>query len=160
VKLSEAIHLGSMLRPQIYGDYAEKDGGTCAMGAALDAVGKLGKSRSSFENRLNKIWPWLAWRLEISNCPYCGGIIRTKNIHHLIIHLNDKDKISRVRIAELIGRVEKQATDQLEPNPSQKARAKLADLESHLTTKRKRKEIPHHGSKKSESASLACSRSS
>lgn len=153
MKLSEAIHLGSMLRPQIYGPYSSRHG-TCAMGAALEAVGKLGRNTATNERRMDRIWPWVAWRLEMRYCPNCARIGRFKNIHDLIIHLNDEDHVSRGQIAELMHKVEKQALDQLVPNPSEEARAKLGDLESHLTTKKKRKE-QNHG-KKSESASLAC----
>lgn len=38
MRLSEAIRLGAMLKPQGFGSYF-RHGATCAMGAAIEAVG-------------------------------------------------------------------------------------------------------------------------
>jgi len=40
MRLSDAIRLGAMLKPQAYGGF-HFEGRTCAMGAALDACGRL-----------------------------------------------------------------------------------------------------------------------
>lgn len=42
MKLSEAIRLGAMLGPQIIGNEADKHGGSCAIGAAMLALGVHG----------------------------------------------------------------------------------------------------------------------
>jgi hypothetical protein len=153
MKLSEAIRLGSFLRPQTFGPFSDKCG-TCAMGAALEAVGKLAKTTDTNSNRVKKIWPWLAWNLQLFQCPWCGVYKSFSSIFFLIVHLNDVDHLSRQKIAEMIERVENQATRQLEPNPSEEARAKLEDLESHLTPQRKRKETKD--GQKSESSCIPC----
>lgn len=52
MKLSEAIRLGAMLRPQAFGAWFSADG-TCAMGAAMDAVGLT----ESDYHRTWSVWP-------------------------------------------------------------------------------------------------------
>ena len=117
MKLSEAIQLGSMLRPQVFnsfGDPADPEG-TCAMGAALEAVGRLVVATWANERRVRKIWPWLTWSFQPTRyCPYCHLPINAKTVFSLIIHLNDNDHLSRGQIAAVITEIEKQAQKQLE----------------------------------------------
>ena len=48
-KLSEAIRIGSKKRPQCTGDYFV-EGRSCAIGAAWEAMGLLGKRKPSFSS--------------------------------------------------------------------------------------------------------------
>lgn len=54
MKLSDAIRLGSMNGPQAFGETRNRRGGTCALGAALDAIGK----RLEYHHAL-EFWPLL-----------------------------------------------------------------------------------------------------
>jgi hypothetical protein len=159
MKLSEAIRLGSLLRRQTFGPFfSSTNCGTCAMGAALEAVGQLKQLNAPKTDatkinsrRVRKIWPWLKWRLDLHHCPWCSRLESFPNVYYLIVHLNDDDHLSREKIAELMTKIEIQVSNQLEPNPSDEARAKLLDLEAHLPQGRKKT----HGHKAEETRSLS-----
>lgn len=109
MKLSEAIRLGSMLKPQAFGSY-RADGGTCAMGAAIDAIGGLVAGKS------DEVWPIVAQGPAV--CPECADVIHRH--HHpynpyvvvcnptgaMIIHLNDDHRWTRERIADWVQTIE------------------------------------------------------
>lgn len=72
MRLSEAIRLGSMLKPQSIDGYQRRIPlalfgyvagyrvvGTCALGAALDAVGALRPRPQQCDAELAHRWPWL-----------------------------------------------------------------------------------------------------
>lgn len=66
MKLSEAIRLGAMSgKKQIKGVFHDSDGGVCAQGAALYAIGKL--RGGSEPQAMREVWPW-------SVEPYVGVI--------------------------------------------------------------------------------------
>lgn len=128
IKLSEAIRLGSLLKPQAFGDYYEKDG-TCALGAALDAVGRLGKGSSGNAHRAGKIWGWLRWKFQNSiRCPGCAQLVTFETVHELITHLNDKDRLSRETIAHGIEGMEAQITAQAIQRPAEVCEKNLRQL--------------------------------
>lgn len=93
MKLSEAIRLGAMLKPQAFGKLS--DGvGTCALGAAEDAVGMS--------------W-FAAWPLQhpafTAGCPAC------KYVPDVIdqatpAHLNDVHRWTREQIADWVESIE------------------------------------------------------
>jgi hypothetical protein len=99
MKLSAAILLGSTLRKQCFRDLF-RDGGSCAMGAAFEAIGA---------DRLFPLegTPW-RWLLVASlRCPECG--VEEPWVTIVITsHLNDKHRWSRERIAEWVATVEPQ----------------------------------------------------
>lgn len=97
MKLSEAIRLGAMMKPQIRGAI-ETDHGTCAYGAALDAVGKLQECRSV------GLHISLGWGdpFELVNCPVCGKPFHNKAIGHL----NDFHCWTREAIADWVESIE------------------------------------------------------
>lgn len=104
MRLSEAMRLGAMNRPQARKDY-QKDGATCAMGAALDAcgvLGSLGEPRTMAERR----WPLLMAPLvrhpESDNymCPLWDAIIT----------LNDHFNWTREQIADFVETIEQAQT--------------------------------------------------
>lgn len=106
MKLSEAILLGSMLRPQAFGHMT--DGvGTCAWGAAEEAMGTplndLRNSRGKI-GALRPQWNWTAD--EQDQCPVCG---LTRDVANIISeHLNDTHRWTRERIAEWVAAIEPQ----------------------------------------------------
>lgn len=96
----EAIRLGATLKKQARGTF-ERDGiRTCALGSALDAVGKL-KQKS--HNVLERLWPdlYLYHRPGLS-CP----VRRCPSVQpawwKLVIHLNDDHRWTRERIADYL----------------------------------------------------------
>src|SRR4051794_2046610 len=117
MKLSEAIRLGAMMRPQNFGDlYRERPRGilglteagetSCALGAAFEAVGVtpfariankgeiLGSFRGSIrfavggEEVMTYGNPWYAFMESVHPCPACDKH-DALGIHKLIPHLND-----------------------------------------------------------------------
>jgi len=120
MRLSEAIRLGAALKPQAQGWVVGMDA-TCALGAAMDAMGLLGQGRPASPDEIGTQnergetitawsmvldvpddWKPLLWR--DMACPEChigGG-----NLMAVIPHLNDWHKWSRERIAEWVGLLE------------------------------------------------------
>lgn len=103
MKLSDAIRLGSMMKPQAHGRLLH-EGATCALGAALDAVGQLNTALGSvmpYEVAAN-LWPILRDNystLEID-----------------IVLKNDLIKLTREQIADYVAEAEsKQAAPIAEP---------------------------------------------
>lgn len=101
MKLSTAIRLGSMLRPQGFGSYLDHDDRTCAFGAAFDAIGILMEMATL---RVDQNWPWCQ-RMEME-CPAC----RQKQgiVEGLVVHLNDYHQWTRERIADWVATIEPQ----------------------------------------------------
>jgi hypothetical protein len=104
VKLSEAIRLGAMMRPQAFGTVF--DGiGTCAMGAACDAVGaNYYNMRDSDELGMNHD--------DCVPCPACGKrpqeFVYASTIAGNIAHLNDHHFWTREAIADWVETIEAQ----------------------------------------------------
>lgn len=87
MKLSDAILLGSTLKPQGFGTWF-LDGASCAGGAALDAIGQPEKS-------LTDTWRWIYFT-DLSYCHECEHVDCFLGI---MFHLNDIHKWTRERIA-------------------------------------------------------------
>ena len=104
MKLSEAIRLGAMLRPQAFGDYT--DGvGTCAIGAACEAYGVP-------LNADTELLPWseLLEATDVATCPVCGvsGPFESDEAFYgLIPHLNDDHRWAREAIADWVETIER-----------------------------------------------------
>ena len=97
MKLSEAIRLGAMMKPQAFRALVTDDG-ACALGAALLAVGAASQpySRAVLDR-----WPWA---LTVSaNCPSCGC---SCPIFGVITHLNDNHRWTREQIARWVAGIE------------------------------------------------------
>ena len=92
MKLSEAMRLGALLGPQAFGQFITKDGGGCAMGAAIQACS-------------GAAWPVL---LTYATCPACGE----KNpAGAIIMHLNDDHRWTREQIADWVQTVEEREAE-------------------------------------------------
>ena len=116
MKYSDAILLGSTWKPQAYGWTRSADGATCANGAALDAMGKLGEGeRRNYNNEeLAKLFPVIVGKCFV--CPRCGcsmGILP-----NVVAHLNDYHTWTREAIAEWVAKVERDTTPALTPIPT------------------------------------------
>lgn len=114
MKLSDAILLGSTMRPQIHGRLS--DGvGTCAMGAAFDGVGILDvimSYRFEWKDLIESQFPG-AYSDRKYSCPCEGSARRTecsalRSLTWMVVHLNDDHFWTRERIASWVASVEPQ----------------------------------------------------
>jgi hypothetical protein len=109
MRLSEAIRLGAMLKPQAFGRYFDQ-GRSCAMGAALEARGFCAASNDFPTQVSEEWWPWTrngdarcpmlcaAWKRDWHERPDCFRAV--------IAHLNDSHKWTREQIADWVATVE------------------------------------------------------
>lgn len=98
MKLSTAIRLGAMLKPQGFGKYLE-DEATCALGAALDARGVFGT-----HFRESELFPIIL--ILSPGCPICDERSYGGDVGSTIFHLNDDHLWTRERIADWVETVE------------------------------------------------------
>lgn len=111
MKLSEAIRLGAMLRPHGHGAILRRNA-TCALGAALEAVGLLTDWEQASRN--NPFGNWDAWW---KNVPF-SAVLWAKATHplhgaeqpisNIIVSLNDSHGWTREAIADWVATVEPQ----------------------------------------------------
>ena len=108
MRLSEAIRLGAMLKPQGFG-YQSIDWmrvpATCAYGAALEAVGEV-QSVQLQESILTKHWPWLKDAGVLCPAKGCVGSCIYVQGMYVVWHLNDIHRWTRERIADYVATVE------------------------------------------------------
>jgi hypothetical protein len=97
MELSEAILLGTMIRPQAFRALFTDDG-ACALGGALLAVGATGEP--ALESVRN-LWPWVF--TVSADCPGCG---RPGPVFGVITHLNDNHRWARGQIAGWVAEIE------------------------------------------------------
>ena len=117
MKLSEAIRLGAMLQKQCFSGYYGR-GTSCAMGAALEAVGKRSSIDDHNSEKAYALWPWLRFyehRRQI--CPLGCDLVCTYTGLHLIAHLNDTHRWTGERIADWVATVEPKEEAQAAPEP-------------------------------------------
>lgn len=120
MKLSDAILLGSTMRPQIHGRLSDGEG-TCAMGAAYEAAGILDAIASDNMHivRMKSQFP-SAYSDRKYSCPCEGSARRTecsdlltpcsdlRSLAYMVVHLNDDHFWTRERIASWVASVEPQ----------------------------------------------------
>ncbi len=118
MRLSEAIRLGSMMKPQAFGVvYGPDNQSTCALGAAIDAIGcpwtvfhegcevSTGRSRGPAKAGAIGIlsprewWPFLQ---ALHQCPACKERAEWLYGMEVIAHLNDWHEWTRERIADFV----------------------------------------------------------
>jgi hypothetical protein len=97
MRLSEAIRLGAMMRPQTFRTMLTDDG-ACALGAALLAVGA--RPEEAVSSALHR-WPWAS--TVSADCPRCG---RSRTVFRVITHLNDRHRWTREQIAKWVAGIE------------------------------------------------------
>ncbi len=101
MRLSEAIRLGAMIRPQAFWYYF-RDGASCAFGGALEAVGMdYTETPASAPDAVRLRWPWL-WKTD-GPCPACLGHATPRQI---IAHLNNNHRWTREQIADWVESLE------------------------------------------------------
>lgn len=114
MKLSEAIRLGAMLKPQCFGRYFYRDG-SCALGAAADALGvqvdQLCVGNGTIVPQIYASnWPRSSVTFMFMTvpplCPACGQ--QRAAVDCLIRHLNDEHRWTREQIADVVARIEAQ----------------------------------------------------
>lgn len=109
MRLSEAIRLGSMLKPQAFEDHV--DGKSCALRAAMDAAGlkdMYGGSDSCNYVAIMQQWP-------VSTLPFNGCPVRKRckdgrivtDVCDAIYHLNDSHRWTREQIADWVETIER-----------------------------------------------------
>lgn len=98
--VADAIRLGSLLKPQGFGHHRDRMTTSCAMDAAVEAVGQ--------PNAIcTEVFPQL--RQVKANCPECGAVGYTDTVYPVkpsfagvIAHLNDHHLWTRERIADWV----------------------------------------------------------
>lgn len=113
LKLSEAIRLGAMLKPQSRTNMIDRDGGTCALGSALDAIGELPSyetwsgmpSTAACEVLVNALWrAWPMLRSTVTH-PLDG---MEWSVGAIVPSLNDDYRWTREAIADWVETIEAQ----------------------------------------------------
>lgn len=113
MRLSEAIRLGSMLKPKTEGSLW-KAGKSCALGAACDALGiRQGNDDDFSTHALGVEFPYLYAAVRCPACRSVQGVWRRLfneeyDVEDVIIHLNDDHKWTRQRIADWVATIEPQ----------------------------------------------------
>jgi hypothetical protein len=104
MRLSEAIRLGASLAPQAFGALADARGRTCAIGAALHAIGVINDRRFGWTSAMLR-FPVLRLmeEREYARCPACRVVQKDRG---LIAHLNDDHRWTREAIADFIETIE------------------------------------------------------
>lgn len=112
MRLSEAIRLGAMLRPQEYSVLFDvSTGRSCALGAAAEAIGMLDITETNrFVNGVKAPQAWM-WVKRIAACPECGPMFAChydkRDVQSVIIHLNNQHRWTRERIADWVESIER-----------------------------------------------------
>ena len=109
MKLWKAIVKGSKYRPQCGGDFFGLEGGSCALGAAVEGI--VGPNFGGKEAFARSIY--MATKETYRVCPKCKETM--KPYGHAIAHVNDLHGWSREAIAEWVKTIEdKQTKDKWE----------------------------------------------
>lgn len=94
MKLSEAIRLGAMLKPQAHLGFFDGQG-TCAIGAAIDAIGHLN------DLLLGRFVEFKEW--PVFNMPVTDPVTQwPTRLWDAVVALNDTHRWSRERIADQV----------------------------------------------------------
>lgn len=109
MQLSQAIRLGTMIRPQAF-EHVFTRGGSCALGAAYEACGVVYDPQClpgtiSAMEELDREWGLHQRPTNKHACPACG---LKQSLALTITHLNDHHKWSRERIADHVATLESQ----------------------------------------------------
>jgi hypothetical protein len=110
MKLSDAIRMNGMMRPQGFGgDSISSFEDPCAIGGALQSIGEQVKDNFECYARFKRAWPIVRTH---SFCPACRD---ERTIEHCIWHINDALCWTRAKIADWVATVEPQDP---EPTPT------------------------------------------
>lgn len=104
MRLSEGIRLGSAMKPQCFYVFHDEDG-SCAMGAAHDAVGLMDDCAIT---DYPPEWQRILFEQEVRRCPagpcpievaFDAVLPYEGNVFETIVHLNDEHSWTREQIA-------------------------------------------------------------
>ncbi len=115
--LAEAMRLGAMQTPQAFEDYANHNGGTCALGAAMIGSGactmhQLLNLTGDEEDGLIAVYPILTGQRVVCPHPDCKSFhyssiekrmvdcVMAGHLSQIIAHLNDAHRWTRPQIAD------------------------------------------------------------
>ena len=105
MKLSEAIRLGSLLKPQAYGPF--EDEGSCALAASMEAIGLARTLFGGLPYKpLREAFPILKEEIYL---PSMSGLVVAGDVMGAIFVLNDTAHWTREKIADWVEELEKQA---------------------------------------------------
>ena len=112
MRLSTAIRLGSLLKPQEFGGEGYH-GRSCALRAAAEAVGIVDDWGGVLDYAaIQQRWPWIGTSLAIPTRSYCALAMDT------IVFLNDEERWTREQIADWVqGQEEAHAPTMADPAP-------------------------------------------
>ena len=103
MKLSEAIRMNGMMKPQGFGaDSLYSLDAPCALGGALQSIGTPAKNQTDY-SPVKVAWPWVK-EPEFS-CPIAKGCSPRTPLQ-MIWHLNDTHRWTRSQIADWVETVE------------------------------------------------------
>lgn len=99
MELSEAIRVGAKLRPrQAFYEWFDKSGGSCVLGAAMEAVGVARfPDTYAYHGKCPDSWKWTTRE---GQCPACEE--ERDQIQSLLRHLNNDHRWTRERIADWV----------------------------------------------------------
>lgn len=113
MRLSEAMRLGSMMKPQGYYNLC-RAGATCALGAVGDAIGILDADNCNWKPGAKAPSEW-RWMTRLTACPACGATdypvptsfsTKRRDVQAAITHLNNEHRWTREQIADWIETIE------------------------------------------------------
>lgn len=106
MKLSDAIRLGSMMKPQGFFSGVDSSGGSCAFGAALEAIGRQVGSMVLGVTHVED-WHDLFHGRTLASLPCgCDPSSLTNFVFGAVIHLNDQHQWTREAIADWVQTIE------------------------------------------------------
>lgn len=144
LRLSEAIRLGSMLKPQDHEYFRSYEGYSCALGAAADALGVPDRGENDWDFGYHALvceYPHLAAEARCPACSRLRGAWRRWREHEydlgdVITHLNDDHQWSRERIADWVATFESQVSRVLSPGEEEQTEQKARSLVAYGRTSR------------------------
>lgn len=109
MRLSEAMRLGALLRPQGFWSkqFRASQDTTCAVEAVAEAMGWV--YRDVGPEKYIALWPWLP-----TTCPVCGRLFDYGSVM-IAVCLNDQHQWTRERIADWVATHEPSAESETPP---------------------------------------------
>lgn len=114
MRFSEAMMRGAKLRPQAFGVLFDREtGGSCALGAAAEAIGILDTTGTNrYVLGAKAPVEWKAVVLTKAPCPACDEDFL--DVQEVVIHLNNDHRWSRELIALWVAGIER-SLDEAQP---------------------------------------------
>ena len=104
MRLWQAMLVGAQRGPQVFGTWGDGHGGTCAMGAVMCGIGCEIDDVWNFNpfTQVRETFPELKLFADCPDGQDCGNDthLQPLTLMEVIMHLNDRHKWSRQRIAE------------------------------------------------------------